>query len=282
VRNSLIAGNTDGSNPAYAYPDCFGPLISEGFILIQDTTGCTITGDTTGNITSLNAELGPLQDNGGPTFTHALLPISPAIEAGNPGGCTDENSALLDTDQRGYVRNGFCDMGAYEYNSAGTPTPTVAFLEVDYLPIIIRGVSSPVGTSTNTPTATGTAAPQTPTPTLTKTPTPTTTPVFTATPTQTPLTPTPFPNPTNTPEPGSVLIVDYAFQPAVLTVQVGEIVEWENTGSAEHTTTSDTGLWDSGTLSPSQKFQFLFTTPGTYPYHCSFHVEMNGTIIVVP
>jgi hypothetical protein len=53
--------------------------------------------------------LGPLADNGGPTQTHALLPSSPAIDAGDNNGCPP-------TDQRGVARpSGLaCDIGAYE------------------------------------------------------------------------------------------------------------------------------------------------------------------------
>jgi len=128
-----------------------------------------------------------------------------------------------------------------------------------------------------TGTATASATAQTPMPMGTGTPT------QTATPTQkTTLTQTPFPTPTGVVDPGKVIIVDYAFQPAELTVHVGEIVEWENTGVVDHTTTSNTGVWDSGPLAPNQKFQFQFTTVGNYPYHCSYHAEMAGTIIVVP
>ncbi len=69
---------------------------------------------------------GPLQNNGGPTFTHALPPGSPAIDAGNdnPGGCTDNLGATLTADQRGARRpaNGAvstrCDIGAYELQRA--------------------------------------------------------------------------------------------------------------------------------------------------------------------
>jgi len=59
--------------------------------------------------------LGPLQDNGGPTFTHALLAGSPAIDVGSNADCPE-------TDQRGVTRpiNGICDIGAYEYQ--GIPT----------------------------------------------------------------------------------------------------------------------------------------------------------------
>jgi len=45
--------------------------------------------------------LGPLQNNGGPTQTHAPLAGSPAIDAGNPTGCRDSLGALLLMDQRG-------------------------------------------------------------------------------------------------------------------------------------------------------------------------------------
>ena len=48
--------------------------------------------------------LGPLQNNGGPTQTHALVDGSPALDAGDPGGCLDNSGALLQTDQRGFPR----------------------------------------------------------------------------------------------------------------------------------------------------------------------------------
>ena len=49
-----------------------------------------------------------LADNGGPTLTHALLPGSPAINAGN-------NAVCPVTDQRGVARDAACDVGAYEF-----------------------------------------------------------------------------------------------------------------------------------------------------------------------
>ncbi len=53
--------------------------------------------------------LGALADNGGPTLTHALLPGSPALDAGNDAACSA-------TDQRGVSRpqGAHCDIGAYE------------------------------------------------------------------------------------------------------------------------------------------------------------------------
>src|SRR5215831_2805814 len=66
--------------------------------------------------------LGPLKNNGGPTQTHGLVAASPAIDAGDPGGCRDSSGALLQTDQRGFARHADgnsdgtarCDIGAVE------------------------------------------------------------------------------------------------------------------------------------------------------------------------
>ena len=57
---------------------------------------CTSAASSFGCQFNVNPLLGPLQDNGGPTFTHALLPGSPAIDAGRSVGLT--------TDQRGAPR----------------------------------------------------------------------------------------------------------------------------------------------------------------------------------
>jgi len=75
-----------------------------------------------GDLNNTDPLLGSLQNNGGPTQTMALLSGSPAIDAGNPAGCTDGLGHLLKTDQRGMPRpdpedKGGCDMGAYESQS---------------------------------------------------------------------------------------------------------------------------------------------------------------------
>jgi hypothetical protein len=113
-KNTIFAGNIaaalDFSGSAvFLGPDFFGVLDSQGFNLIEDTSGCTITGDTTGNLLGVDPLLGPLQDNGGPTYTHALLPGSPAINAGT-------NEGAPSTDQRGVSRpqGPSTDIGAYE------------------------------------------------------------------------------------------------------------------------------------------------------------------------
>ena len=93
-----------------------GGVTSNGYNLSSDGT-CNF--HNTGDLNNTDPKLGPLQNNGGPTQTQALLDGSPAIDAGNPSGCTDGNGHLLTTDQRGMPRpdhedTGGCDMGAYE------------------------------------------------------------------------------------------------------------------------------------------------------------------------
>jgi hypothetical protein len=112
IQNSIVANSPAGGN-------CGGTLTSKGYNLSSDST-CNFS--NTGDLNNINPNLGPLQNNGGPTKTMALLSESPAIDAGNPGGCTDSQGHLLKTDQRGMPRpdkedTGGCDMGAYEEQS---------------------------------------------------------------------------------------------------------------------------------------------------------------------
>jgi plastocyanin len=76
-------------------------------------------------------------------------------------------------------------------------------------------------------------------------------------------------------------INNFAFSPNPLAVPVGTRVVWTNMQTGvPHTVTSDTGLWDSGTVSPGAMFAFTFNTPGTFPYHCNIHPTMHGTVTV--
>ncbi len=75
-------------------------------------------------------------------------------------------------------------------------------------------------------------------------------------------------------------IVDFTYQPADLTINVGDMVTWTNIDMIEHTSTSDDGVWDSGLLSHGESFTFTFDTEGTYPYHCTPHPFMTGVITV--
>jgi plastocyanin len=78
-----------------------------------------------------------------------------------------------------------------------------------------------------------------------------------------------------------VRIVDFKFKPGTLGISVGQTVKWINkSATTNHTTTSDSGLWDSGPLAPGDHFTFKFTKAGSFTYHCSIHPFMTGTIVV--
>ena len=77
-----------------------------------------------------------------------------------------------------------------------------------------------------------------------------------------------------------VSIVDFSFNPASVTVSVGGFVTWTNNDGTSHTVTFDSGP-NCGTVSSGGGTQTVqFTVPGTYPYHCSIHTSMKGTIVV--
>ena len=77
-----------------------------------------------------------------------------------------------------------------------------------------------------------------------------------------------------------VKIVDFAFRPRAITVPRGTRVTWVNRGSANHTSTSKAGLWDSGMLSPGESFSRVFRKAGTSRYKCKIHPAMVGKVIV--
>jgi hypothetical protein len=156
-----------------------GTVTSHGYNVCSDNGGGFLNGP--GDQINTDPMLGPLQDNGGSTFTHELLTGSPAIDAGDPNFTPPPYY-----DQRGpvfwRVRNDRIDVGSFEVQVGTTPSPT----------------PTPTASPTPTPTATATA---TATPTSTVTPTPTATATATATATVTP-TPTPtVPLPSPTPPP---------------------------------------------------------------------------------
>jgi plastocyanin len=83
------------------------------------------------------------------------------------------------------------------------------------------------------------------------------------------------------PAPVQVAIQNFAFSPAIVTVTTGTTVRWVNMDNVDHTVTSNGGIFDSGNLSPSNNFEVLFDTAGTYPYFCTLHPAMTGQIVVV-
>jgi hypothetical protein len=110
--NSMLASNSHLTNTLFVVlDDCSGTINSDGYGIVTHAT-CTING----GYSTAQPLLGPLQNNGGPAPTHALLAGSPGIDAGDPAGCKDDAHNSLATDQRGLPRTvgGACDIGAYE------------------------------------------------------------------------------------------------------------------------------------------------------------------------
>jgi hypothetical protein len=179
IGDTILNAGTSGANIA----NNGGTVTSHGYNLSSDDGGGFLTGP--GDQINADPLLGPLQNNGGPTFTHALLPGSPAIDAGDP-----QFTPPPFFDQRGpnfwRVRNDRLDVGSFEVQAGTTPTPTATV------------TASPTATPTPTPTVTATTTPPpSPTPTATATPTATPIPTPSATPTSTPrVTPTPRSQPT--------------------------------------------------------------------------------------
>ena len=104
-----------------------------------------------------------------------------------------------------------------------------------------------------------------------------------------PQSPSPTPSPAPTPSGASSSVVipagaaslgSRAYTPPDLNVRAGTTVTWMNTDRDPHTATSDAPAWNSGTIAAGRQFSFTFQTPGTFPYHCSFHPGMVGKVVV--
>ena len=134
IRNGTLSGNGSAVGAGVygtatlensIVTNCGGSVTSNGYNLSSDDT-CNFT--NTGDLKNTDPLLGPLQYNGGPTQTMALPSGSPAVDEGNPSGCTDGLGHLLKTDQRGKPRPDTedtrgCDIGAYEFQSAPSCIP---------------------------------------------------------------------------------------------------------------------------------------------------------------
>lgn len=126
VANSVVAANTmAGSQPL---PDCDGLVTSSGHNVVGINGGCAFgagLGDQIGSAAQpIDPRLGPLQDNGGPTWTMLPAAGSPAIDRGSPAAPGGGGAACEATDQRGGARPVFgglgaiCDAGAAEAGAA--------------------------------------------------------------------------------------------------------------------------------------------------------------------
>jgi plastocyanin len=77
-----------------------------------------------------------------------------------------------------------------------------------------------------------------------------------------------------------ILIRQFMFQPTTLTIKAGATVTWLNQDEEPHTVVSASGLFRSAALDTNEQFSFTFRKPGSYPFVCSIHPQMIGTIIV--
>jgi hypothetical protein len=150
IKNTVIADGSAGSGE-----NCAGTMPPSAGYNLEDRNQCGFTRPT--DLHTTDAKLGQPANHGGPTNTAALLPGSPAINAGNPQGCTDTAGKPISTDQRGVHRpqGTRCDIGAFEFRLAavagrpkiiGQPKPG------NTLTCQLPAVQSPDGASTETVT----------------------------------------------------------------------------------------------------------------------------------
>jgi plastocyanin len=79
----------------------------------------------------------------------------------------------------------------------------------------------------------------------------------------------------------AVSISGFSYSPASVTVNVGDTITWTNSDAQAHTATADDASWDTGTISGSGGTGAVtFSTAGAFPYHCSIHPEITGTVTV--
>jgi plastocyanin len=74
---------------------------------------------------------------------------------------------------------------------------------------------------------------------------------------------------------------NFSFGPSLVTVTVGDTVNWRNMTPESHIVTSDSGLFQSGPIPSGGAFALRFQSAGTFPYHCQIHPTMHGEVVVV-
>jgi plastocyanin len=85
---------------------------------------------------------------------------------------------------------------------------------------------------------------------------------------------------TGGPGANQVFIQGMAFTPASITVTAGTTITWTNKDAIAHTVTSDSNVFDSGSIKSGATFSFTFATAGTYAYHCTIHPSMVASVTV--
>lgn len=131
IGDTILNAGASGGN-IYNYS---GTVTSDGYNLSSDDGDGYLT--ATGDQVNINPVLGPLQNNGGPTFTHALLPGSPAIDQGKANAVSDMGLA---TDQRGLPRA--VDFATVP-NAPGGDGSDIGAFEMQYSPVVSTADSGP-------------------------------------------------------------------------------------------------------------------------------------------
>jgi len=78
----------------------------------------------------------------------------------------------------------------------------------------------------------------------------------------------------------AVSIMNMQFTPGSITVTAGTTVTWTNNDNMTHNVTSNSGAFSSGNIEAGKTYSFTFNTKGTFPYTCTIHPGMTGTVIV--
>ena len=77
-----------------------------------------------------------------------------------------------------------------------------------------------------------------------------------------------------------IVIENFSFKPATVTVKAGTTVTWVNRDNEPHTVSDSDKRFKSGAMDTNEQFSYTFAAPGTYNYFCAIHPRMTGQIIV--
>jgi plastocyanin len=81
-------------------------------------------------------------------------------------------------------------------------------------------------------------------------------------------------------KPNQIVIQDFSFAPATLTVKAGTKVTWINRDSDPHTVDENDKRFKSGAMDTDAEYSFTFNSPGTFKYFCALHPKMTGQVVV--
>jgi len=89
-------------------------------------------------------------------------------------------------------------------------------------------------------------------------------------------------NPPPDDTPGTTVVINnFSFSPSTLSVSAGDTVTWRNDDNVNHTVTSNSGSeLNSPLLGHGQTYRHIFSNSGNFPYHCTVHPSMTGSVAV--